>query len=208
MIDAGIVGLGWWGNRLVEAVQGRSDRIRFVHGVARDPAAKQEIARRHGLVLSPSLANLLGDPAVQAVVLATPHSLHRAEIEAAFRGGRDVVEGSRPPASRLPGPAELGCGDGVPVRGECFGQRAGVGAVVGGPPEAAVQEDHQRGRAARRLQTIFWPRGQPQVSHVVRILAIPNDQVRRPGGPAQNVSWFRIGLPFACRTAYGNEPFP
>ena len=64
-IDAGIVGLGWWGNRLVEAVQGRSDRIRFVHGVARDPAAKQEIARRHGLVLSPTLAAMLSDPLLQ-----------------------------------------------------------------------------------------------------------------------------------------------
>src|SRR5580698_6286271 len=89
-IDAGIVGLGWWGNRLVEAVQGKSDRIRFVHGVARDPAAKQEIARRHGLVLSPTLAAMLGDPAVQAVVLATPHSLHRAEIEAVAAAGKPV----------------------------------------------------------------------------------------------------------------------
>ena len=90
MIDAGIVGLGWWGNRLIESVQGRSDRIRFVHGVARDPATKQEIARRHGLALSPTLAAMLGDPAVQAVVLATPHSLHRAEIEAAAAAGKPV----------------------------------------------------------------------------------------------------------------------
>jgi predicted dehydrogenase len=90
MIDAGIVGLGWWGNRLIEAVQGKSDRIRFVHGVARDPAAKQEIAGRHGLVLSPTLAAMLGDPAVQAIVLATPHSLHRAEIEAVAAAGKPV----------------------------------------------------------------------------------------------------------------------
>ena len=90
MIDAGIVGLGWWGNRLIEAVQGRSDRIRFVHGVARDPATKQAIAGRHGLVLTPSLAAMLGDPAVQAVVLATPHSLHRAEIEAVAAAGKPV----------------------------------------------------------------------------------------------------------------------
>jgi len=90
MIDAGIVGLGWWGNRLIEAVQGRSDRIRFVHGVARDPATKQEIAGRHGLVLSPTLAAMLDDPAVQAVVLATPHSLHRAEIEAVAAAGKPV----------------------------------------------------------------------------------------------------------------------
>ena len=91
MIDAGIVGLGWWGNRLVEAVQGKSDRIRFVHGVARDPAAKQEIARRHGLALSPSLEALLRDPAVQAVVLATPHSLHRAGIESVAAAGKPVL---------------------------------------------------------------------------------------------------------------------
>lgn len=90
MIGAGIVGLGWWGNVLVEAVQGRSERIRFVHGVARDPASKQEIARRHGLVLSPTLAAMLADPAVQAVVLATPHSLHRAEIEAVAAAGKPV----------------------------------------------------------------------------------------------------------------------
>jgi predicted dehydrogenase len=90
MIDAGIVGLGWWGNVLVESVQGRSDRIRFVHGVARDPTAKQEIARRHGLVLSPTLAAMLRDPAVQAVVLATPHSLHRAEIEEVAAAGKPV----------------------------------------------------------------------------------------------------------------------
>jgi len=90
MIDAGIVGLGWWGNVLIEAVQRRSDRIRFVHGVARDPAAKQEIATRHGLALSPTLADMLADPAVQAVVLATPHSLHRAEIEAVAAAGKPV----------------------------------------------------------------------------------------------------------------------
>src|SRR5260221_13982177 len=88
MIDVGIVGLGWWGNRLIESVQGKSDRIRFVHGVARDPATKREIAGRHGLVLSPTLAAMLGDPAVRAVVLATPHSLHRAEIEAVGAGGK------------------------------------------------------------------------------------------------------------------------
>jgi predicted dehydrogenase len=88
MIDAGIVGLGWWANRLIESVQGKSDRIRLVHGVALDPATKQEIARRHALVLSPSLAAMLGDPAVQAVVLATPHSLHRAEIEAVAAAGK------------------------------------------------------------------------------------------------------------------------
>jgi predicted dehydrogenase len=59
MIDAGIVGLGWWGNVLVESVQGKSDRIRLVHGVARDPATKQEIAgRRHDRHAFPAVDTL------------------------------------------------------------------------------------------------------------------------------------------------------
>jgi predicted dehydrogenase len=90
MIDAGIVGLGWWGNRLIESVQGKSDRIRFVHGVARNPDTKQEVARRHGLLLSPTIAAMMANPAVQAIVLATPHSLHRADIEAAAAAGKPV----------------------------------------------------------------------------------------------------------------------
>lgn len=90
MIDAGIVGLGWWGNRLVEAVQGKSDRIRFVHGVSRNPATKQDVARRHGLRLSPTIAAMMADPSVQAVVLATPHSSHRADIEAVAAAGKPV----------------------------------------------------------------------------------------------------------------------
>ena len=37
MIDAAIVGLGRWGKNFVEAVQGKSDRIRFVRGVDAAP---------------------------------------------------------------------------------------------------------------------------------------------------------------------------
>ena len=35
MIDAAIVGLGWWGKTLVESVSGVSDDIRFVAGTTR-----------------------------------------------------------------------------------------------------------------------------------------------------------------------------
>jgi predicted dehydrogenase len=90
MIGAGIVGLGWWGGRLIEAVQGRSDRIRFVHGVARNPAAKQDMAARYGLRLSSDLAGMLADPSVDAIVLATPHSMHREQIETVAAAGKPV----------------------------------------------------------------------------------------------------------------------
>ena len=38
MINAAIVGLGWWGKVLVNSVQGKSDTIRFSHGQTRTRA--------------------------------------------------------------------------------------------------------------------------------------------------------------------------
>jgi predicted dehydrogenase len=61
MIDAGIVGLGWWGKNLVEAVQGKSNRLRFVRGACRDIRPVTAFAERHGLALSSSLTELLAD---------------------------------------------------------------------------------------------------------------------------------------------------
>ena len=84
-----MVGLGWWGERLLDAAKG-SDRIRFVHAVSPRPQQRAALARAHGLRLSSSIGEMLRDPAVQAVVLATPHSLHRAQIEEVARAGKPV----------------------------------------------------------------------------------------------------------------------
>ncbi|HXF66740.1 MAG TPA: Gfo/Idh/MocA family oxidoreductase [Burkholderiales bacterium] len=90
MIDAAIVGLGRWGRKLVEAVQGRSARLRFVRGAVRHPEAAREFAARHGFALSCDLAEVLADPRVQAVVLATPHSAHVEQVVAAAAAGKAV----------------------------------------------------------------------------------------------------------------------
>ena len=91
MINAGIVGLGWWGKNLVEAVQGKSDRLCFVRGACRNHAPVAGFAERHGLTLAPSLDELLADQRVEAVVLATPHSLHADQIVAVATAGRPVM---------------------------------------------------------------------------------------------------------------------
>ncbi len=77
MINVGIVGLGWWGKNLA-AVQGKSDSLRFVRSACRDPRPVAAFAERHRLALSSSLTELLADENVEAVVLATPYSLHGA----------------------------------------------------------------------------------------------------------------------------------
>ncbi|HEX9462873.1 MAG TPA: Gfo/Idh/MocA family oxidoreductase [Alphaproteobacteria bacterium] len=90
MIDAAIVGLGWWGKNLVNAVQGKSERLRFIRGVSKEPDSVREFASRHGFDLSTELSEVLADPKVKAVVLATPHSLHVDQVVAAARSGKPV----------------------------------------------------------------------------------------------------------------------
>jgi predicted dehydrogenase len=90
MIQAAIVGLGRWGQNLVRSVQGVSERLQFVRGVARRPDTAREFAAQHGLELSTSLADVLADPRVRAVVLATPHSQHVDQVIAVAAAGRPV----------------------------------------------------------------------------------------------------------------------
>jgi predicted dehydrogenase len=90
MLRTAICGAGHWGTRLIESVQGRSAKIGFVAAVSRDPAALKPFAERHGLALSSDYAAVLADKAIDAVVLATPHSQHAEEIAAAAQAGKHV----------------------------------------------------------------------------------------------------------------------
>jgi predicted dehydrogenase len=90
MIEAAIIGLGWWGKNIVNAVQGKSERLRFVRGVALDCERLQDFAATHGLVLSSDIRDALTDPKVRFVVIATPHSLHPAQVIAAAEAGKAV----------------------------------------------------------------------------------------------------------------------
>src|SRR5437868_1432779 len=90
MIDAAVIGLGRWGKSIVEAVQGKSGRLRVVRGVSKEPDQVRDFAAAHGFALSTEFADALADPRVRAVLLATPHSLHVDQIEAAAAAGKPV----------------------------------------------------------------------------------------------------------------------
>ena len=90
MIDAALIGLGWWGKNILKAVQGRSARLRFVHGVSKEIDAALPLAETHGFTLSHELESALENPRVQAVVLATPHSLHADQIVRVAAAGKPV----------------------------------------------------------------------------------------------------------------------
>jgi predicted dehydrogenase len=90
MTRAAIVGLGWWGKTLVESAAG-SEAIRFVAGTSRTLSPEtQSFADKHDLRLAESYEVLLADPEVDAVVLATPHSMHTRQVVAAAVAGKHV----------------------------------------------------------------------------------------------------------------------
>ena len=90
MINAAMIGLGRWGQSTINAVQGNSARVRFVHGVSKEPELVRDFAARHGFRLSSDLSDALADAAVEAVWLATPHSLHVEQVRAVTATGRPV----------------------------------------------------------------------------------------------------------------------
>src|SRR4029077_15057652 len=85
-----IVGLGRWGKSIVEAVQGKSKRLHFIRGVSKEPKLVGDFAQRYGFDLSTEFVDIIADPYVRAVVLATPHSLHVEQIVAAAAAGKAI----------------------------------------------------------------------------------------------------------------------
>jgi len=89
MLNTAIIGLGWWGKILTRTLAA-SDRISVVRLVDIDPVGGSAFAADHGIAFSTQLSDALGDGNVDAVILATPHSLHEEQIIAAAEAGKHV----------------------------------------------------------------------------------------------------------------------
>jgi len=91
MINAAIIGLGWWGKTLVEAVSGASDQLRFVAGTTRTLSDEAKaFAKEHDFELMDSYETIIKQPDIDAVVLVTPHSSHSPQTIAAAKHGKHV----------------------------------------------------------------------------------------------------------------------
>ena len=88
-MQAAIIGLGRWGRTLVKAMK-PGDTLRFALAYSRPSPAAELFCAEAGLPLALSYEAVLTDPAIDAVVLATPHGLHEAQIRAAAAAGKHV----------------------------------------------------------------------------------------------------------------------
>ena len=90
MLNTAIVGLGWWGKTLVKAARDFGASINFVRGVTLEPDSVRDFAAEHKIAIGTSFEDVLADAKVQAVILATPHSKHREQVEAAARAKKHI----------------------------------------------------------------------------------------------------------------------
>lgn len=85
-----MVGLGWWGQKMVSVLQAAPEEIEILRTVEPNLDAVADFAREKGLTVTAQYADALNDPAVEAVVLATPHGLHEEQIERAAAAGKHI----------------------------------------------------------------------------------------------------------------------
>jgi predicted dehydrogenase len=89
MINCAIVGLGRWGRTLVDASRG-SAHLNVIRAVEPDRELAQAFCREGGFALDDSYEAVLADDAIDAVLLATPHSLHKPQVIAAAAARKQV----------------------------------------------------------------------------------------------------------------------
>jgi len=89
MIRAAIIGLGRWGRALVEASTGQA-RLNIVRAVEPDIGAARDFCAAHHLELTADLDAVLLDSTIDAFLLATPHSLHPAQVIACAAAQKHV----------------------------------------------------------------------------------------------------------------------
>lgn len=89
MINCAIAGLGRWGRALVEASR-KEPRLKIIRAVEPDGDGAASFCKANDLPLAASLHDILADPGIDAVLLATPHSLHKHQVIAAASAGKQV----------------------------------------------------------------------------------------------------------------------
>ncbi|MAH84761.1 MAG: hypothetical protein CBB68_10565 [Rhodospirillaceae bacterium TMED8] len=88
-VQAGIAGLGRWGRRLTESIE-TSSVIQFTAGCTGRRAHAVDYCSEKGIDLRDSLDDLLNDPVIDAIILATPHTQHAEQIIASAKAGKHV----------------------------------------------------------------------------------------------------------------------
>jgi predicted dehydrogenase len=88
-VKVAMIGLGWWGKKMTVVLQKARKDIEIVCAAEPNPAGA-EFAAANGFVHYATFKEALKHPGVEAVILATPHSLHAEQIKAAVAAKKHI----------------------------------------------------------------------------------------------------------------------
>jgi len=88
-VRLGSIGLGWWGNELASAAN-RTGKAEVVTCFAPPAEERAAFVAKHGCAEVSELNDLLSDPEIDGVLIATPHSTHADLIVQAAEAGKHV----------------------------------------------------------------------------------------------------------------------
>jgi len=153
-VGLGLIGLGWWGSELADAVD-RGGAGRVVTCFARSEDSRADFSARHQCRTATSLDELLSDPEVEAVLIATSHQSHRDLVEQAATAGKHIF---------VEKPLTTTVADGE----ACVAAAHSAGVIL--------QVGHQRRRTAanRRIKTMLEAGEIGDIETVVAHQSIPN----------------------------------
>lgn len=85
-VKVAMIGLGWWGKKMTAVLQAAKQDIEIVCAAEPNPAGS-DFAKDYGFKVYSDHKGALVHPGVEAVILATPHSLHAQQIEHSVAAG-------------------------------------------------------------------------------------------------------------------------
>jgi predicted dehydrogenase len=88
-VKVAMIGLGWWGKKMTAVLQQAKGDIEIVCAAEPNPAGR-DFAAANGFPHFSSDQEAIRHPGVEAVILATPHSLHAEQIERAVAAGKHI----------------------------------------------------------------------------------------------------------------------
>jgi predicted dehydrogenase len=88
-VKVAMIGLGWWGRKMTAVLQKARSDIEIVCAAEPNPAGA-EFAKENGFTYYADYKAALKHPGVEAVILATPHSLHAEQIKLAVTSKKHI----------------------------------------------------------------------------------------------------------------------
>ena len=88
-VKVAMIGLGWWGKKMTAVLQRASQDIEIVCAAEPDPAGA-DFAKENGFAHYANYKDALKHEGVEAVILATPHSVHAEQIKLAAAAKKHI----------------------------------------------------------------------------------------------------------------------